>query len=270
MHFIIDKSVCRLLIPLMNIIILTDKDRRDDDNFFVSDHRAEHIRTILELHKGDYLEVGILNGPKGNAKIEGIDERGVTIHIENIYRHDNSDAGMQIDIICALPRPQTLKKILITCGMMNVHRLYLIRASRVEKSYYHSPLLDPENYKPFLIEGLSQGKFTRLPEVRVFQRFKPFFEDIFPEIEKETGHGCLKLLPDSEAEDGLSVIFKGNSKNIILAIGPEGGWVPFEIELMESRGFRRFSLGPWVLRVEHALTAVLAQIEAISSIEKHK
>lgn len=249
----------------MNIIILTDSDWIDDNKYLVSGHRADHIRTILKLQKGDSLEIGLLDGPRGNAIIENIDDKGVLILLENMLEQVN--AGPNIDIICALPRPQTLKKVLITCGMMQVRRLFLIRANRVEKSYYHSPLLNPENYQPFLIEGLSQGKFTRLPEVKIFERFKPFFEDEFPKIEYDIGESCRKLLPDSEEGTNLNDVFDGSSHNIILAIGPEGGWVPFEIELMQSLGFKKFSLGPWVLRVEHALTAALAQIEAISSIQ---
>jgi RsmE family RNA methyltransferase len=50
---------------------------------------------------------------------------------------------------------------------------------------------------------------------------------------------------------------------LLFAIGPEGGWVLFEIELMEGLGFKRFSLGRWTLRVEHAVTAVLSQLELL-------
>ena len=45
------------------------------------------------------------------------------------------------------------------------------------------------------------------------------------------------------------------------AVGPEGGWVPFELNLMQSLGFNPFTLGRWTLRVEHAVTAALSQIE---------
>ena len=42
----------------------------------------------------------------------------------------------------------------------------------------------------------------------------------------------------------------------VVAIGPEGGWVPFEVELLEAHGFRPFSLGPRILRVETAVPYV--------------
>jgi len=40
---------------------------------------------------------------------------------------------------------------------------------------------------------------------------------------------------------------------LVLAVGPDGGWVPFEADLLEKHGFRPFSLGPRILRVETAV-----------------
>ena len=46
----------------------------------------------------------------------------------------------------------------------------------------------------------------------------------------------------------------------LLAVGPEGGWVPFEIELFRQRGFAPFSLGPRPLRVEVAVAYALGAL----------
>ncbi|MEA3296509.1 MAG: RsmE family RNA methyltransferase, partial [candidate division Zixibacteria bacterium] len=68
--------------------------------------------------------------------------------------------------------------------------------------------------------------------------------------------------PDKETFRGLDKLYH-DQQNILPAIGPEGGWVPFETELMERVGFQRFSLGRWTLRVETAVTAVLSQVELL-------
>ena len=49
---------------------------------------------------------------------------------------------------------------------------------------------------------------------------------------------------------------------MVLAIGPDGGWVPFEIELFVKHGFQPVSLGPRVLRGEVAVPAVLGAVRA--------
>lgn len=261
----------------MNLVILTGDDAVGDDRYRLTDNRADHIRTILKLCAGDSVEVGLLNGPRGVAMIERCDDNEVVILADQL---EQTDAPMPtVDIICALPRPQTLKKVLLTSAMMGVRRLYLVRANRVEKSYYQSPLLQSENYRPYLLEGLSQGKLTRMPQVTIHDRFRTFFEDTLESLYNDDGTGAIvKLLPDLESTDSLSDVCPSipdgttdptvndgpptdKSAPLLFAIGPEGGWVPFEVELMEGLGFRRFSLGRWTLRVEHAVTAVLSQLE---------
>ena len=247
----------------MNLVILTTDDAVGDDRYRLTDNRADHIRSILKLTVGDSIEVGLLDGPRGRAQIESCDDNGVTVHATELT--DEPNLLPIVDIICALPRPQTLKKVLLTSAMMGVRRLYLVRANRVEKSYYQSSLLQPENYRLFLLEGLSQGKLTRMPQVTIHDRFRTFFEDtLASSYNDDRVNTPVKLLPDLESTVSLPEVcptILNTIKPLLFAIGPEGGWVPFEIELMEGLGFSRFSLGRWTLRVEHAVIAVLSQLE---------
>jgi 16S rRNA (uracil1498-N3)-methyltransferase len=245
----------------MNLIILTDSDRLAETSFRLTDHRADHIRTILKAGVGDTIEVGLLNGPQGRARVESVDSTQVVLQCD--AWHDIPKLGPEIDLICALPRPQTLKKVLITSAMMGVRSLHLIRANRVEKSYFQSPLIQPEQQLSYLVEGLAQGKLTRLPLVNVHERFRQFFEDDLSLMSADASVKPLRLLCDSETNNRLDQVFDPAVKEMIVAVGPEGGWVPFELELMHGFGFRSFTLGRWTLRVEHAVTAALSQIELL-------
>ena len=245
----------------MNLIILTDHDNMADGRCRLTDARADHIRTVLRASPGDTVAVGMLNGPVGTARIEKIDQREVVLGIGPLEEHPALTPI--VDLICALPRPQTLKKVLVAVATMGVRRLHLIRANRVERSYFHSPLLQPAHYTRFLIEGLSQGKLTRLPEIAIHERFRPFFEDTLPSRDKAEPTDALRLLPDPEGTGTIESHYDGTHERLTIAVGPEGGWVPFEIDLMTQAGFRRFSLGRFTLRVETAVAAVLAQVELV-------
>jgi 16S rRNA (uracil1498-N3)-methyltransferase len=241
----------------MNLIILTEKDRIDETQFRISGERFIHITNILKSEIGNIVEVGLLNGPTGSAKIIVVNNSEIIlkiIQLNEIVEHSN-----QIDIICALPRPQTLKKVLSICATMGVTNLFLIRSEKVEKSYFHSPLLKEENYTKFLIEGLSQGKHTTSPKVSVHNLFKKFFQEDF----SKTNNYQLKLLAHPNTDVNLSHFEVSQTDKIVLAIGPEGGWNDFEIDFMIQNGFDKFVLSKNILRVESAVTAALAQIELL-------
>lgn len=242
----------------MNIIILTEKDLVEKKRYEVCDSRFIHIKNILKSDIDDVIEIGLLNNSIGTAKILEITKSNVLLEI--ISFREKIATSPKIDIICALPRPQTLKKVLNSCATMGVNNLYLIRSEKVEKSYFHSPLLNEENYNKYLIEGLSQGKRIAIPKVTIHNKFKVFFEQDFKEFSNTSN--CLLAHPN--ADNYLNKIELSDSKNIILAIGPEGGWNEFEINLMEEKGFIKYKLSESILRVENAVTAALSQIELVT------
>ena len=92
-----------------------------------------------------------------------------------------------------------------------------------------------------------------LPEIVIEKRFKPFVEDRLPQLVE----GTLGLVghpgdyPDCP---------RGLSEPVTLAIGPEGGWIPYEIDLLAKAGLQPVQLGARILRVETAVTALLARL----------
>ena len=89
------------------------------------------------------------------------------------------------------------------------------------------------------------------------ERFRPFVED---ELDSLFGPDALRLLPHPPARQPLRAMGAERAPRVVLAIGPDGGWVPFEADLLEAHGFRPFSLGPRILRVETAVPVLLGQV----------
>ncbi|MEE9431963.1 MAG: RsmE family RNA methyltransferase [Melioribacteraceae bacterium] len=241
----------------MNIIILTKNDRVDETTYSIDDNRATHIIKILKSKVGDVLEIGLLNDSIGKSEVVDLNDGIVKLKILELSKYTTPQYC--IDLILALPRPQTLKKVLATIATMGINNLYLIRSEKVEKSYFHSPLLEEKNYSKYLLEGLSQGKRVDLPKVTIHKKFKQFFENSFLQ-KNETS---VKLLAHPDEDIFLNKKMLNNNNNIILAIGPEGGWNDFEINFMAEKGFQKFKLSKNILRVETAVTAALAQVELL-------
>ena len=104
-----------------------------------------------------------------------------------------------------------------------------------------------------MLEGLEQAGDTVLPSLRRATRFKPFVEDELPSLLSDK----LGLLAHPYAEQGPPQAVK---QNCLLAIGPEGGFIPYECEKLIAAGMQSFSLGPRILKTETAVSTLIGRL----------
>ncbi len=156
-----------------------------------------------------------------------------------------------------MPRPKILRRVLQATASIGVKRIALVGSYRVEKSYFASPFLAEDAIRAELRLGLEQGRDTIAPEVLVRRFFKPFVED---ELDARYGPGVARLLADPGAAGPLEAAAPAAPRAVV-AIGPEGGWTPYEAGELARRGFRPFTLGDRALRVDVAVPFVVGQAE---------
>jgi RsmE family RNA methyltransferase len=122
----------------------------------------------------------------------------------------------------------------------------------VEKSFWQSPWLQPKKIEENLTLGLEQAKDTIMPNVYLKKLFKPFIEDELPTIAENS----QKWVAHPGSELSCPRHFTEQST---LIIGPEGGFVPYEINRLQEQGFKVINMGPRILRVETAVTTLLGR-----------
>jgi len=135
-------------------------------------------------------------------------------------------------------------------GVADIH---LINSYRVEKSYWQSPLLAPDALRACLVQGLAQARDTLLPRVTCHRRFRPFVEDSLPPM--VAGRRALLAHPGAYPPCPAGV-----DAEMLVVIGPEGGFIPYEVEKLQAAGCEVVSLGPRILRVETAVPALLGRL----------
>ena len=225
----------------MNLLLLEEADFIAADRVILRDRRLTHMQEVHRAAVGDSLRVGRIGGLMGNAELV-------------IHSLDQAPpAKLPLTLLLALPRPKMLRRVLQTVASMGVPKVILVNSYRVEKSFWQTPFLEPEAIREQLILGLEQSRDSVLPEVIIEKRFKPFVEDRLPALVEGTlglvGHpGDYPACP------------RGLDEAVTLAIGPEGGWIPYEIDLLAKAGLQPVQLGARILRVETAVTALLARL----------
>lgn len=234
----------------MNLILLFHDDLLTHERARITGRRLRHVLEVHRARVGDELAVGLLGGRIGTGRVTRLDERALEM---DISLDRDPPAGLPITVILALPRPKVLRRVLFSMTVMGIKRVILVNAARVEKSYWQSPFLQEDSIHRHLVLGLEQARDTMPPGVLFRPLFKPFVEDELSDIAR----GTLAL---AAHPSGLESCPRGVAGPVTLAIGPEGGFVPFEIEKFRFLGFSIVHAGVRVLNVETAVSALIARL----------
>ena len=92
-----------------------------------------------------------------------------------------------------------------------------------------------------------------MPEIIMRKLFKPFVEDELGEIIAQT----RPLVAHPGTDKSCPV---NTNEPVSLAIGPEGGFIPYEVEKLNQLGFESVHLGPRILRVETAVPTLISRL----------
>ena len=235
----------------MNLILLTEDDfDAGTSTVRLRGRRLDHARTVHRAHVGGRLRVGLVDGALGSGEITALDDHELAMVVT---LDEAPPPPVPVTLLLALPRPKALKGVLQGVTAMGVKRIVLVHSWRVEKSFWASPLLDPAALRVQLLLGLEQGRDTIVPDVMLRRRFKPFVEDEVAVL----AHHTRKLVAHPVAAAACPFALRAR---VTLAVGPEGGFIPYEIDMLRAHRFEPVSLGPRPLRVEQAVAALLGRL----------
>jgi len=237
------------ILAAVNLILLEPEDFVDAGRVCLRGRRLEHVREILRAEPGDVLRVGVVDGELGSGSVSRVASDALEL---DVTLGEAPPEASPFALALALPRPPQLRRVLQNAAALGVKQISLFHSARVEKSFWQSSGLAPAAVREQLLLGLEQARDTRLPHVDLERRFRPFVEDRLAGL----GAGPI-LVAHPEASEPCPHALQGPAT---LVVGPEGGFVDFELERLAAAGGRRVGLGARVLRVETAVTALLARL----------
>ncbi|KKN93910.1 hypothetical protein LCGC14_0194090 [marine sediment metagenome] len=160
---------------------------------------------------------------------------------------------LPVHLVLALPRPRMLARTLEHVTALGVKEITLLHTKRVEKSYWQSPELREDKIHQHLLLGLEQARDTQMPNVTLSKGFRPFLEQQLPDLlNHRRGLVAHPGMPNACPRD--------IQDPTLLLVGPEGGFIAWEVEQLLAAGCEGMHLGPRILRVETAVTALLSRL----------
>ncbi|WP_306589489.1 16S rRNA (uracil(1498)-N(3))-methyltransferase [Geothrix sp. 21YS21S-4] len=234
----------------MNLVLLLPEDLIAPDRARLAGRRLRHVRDVHRAKAGNDLAVGVLGGRMGQGRVVHLNDEALELALE---LDREPPPKLPLTLVIAVPRPKVLNRVVAAAASLGAARIVLLNAWKVEKAYWASPRMKPENLCEQLILGLEQAKDTALPELRLARLFRPFVEDELPGLLD----GGTALLAHPGGGGSVPGPLTGP---VTLAIGPEGGWIDAEIKSLLEAGLRPLDLGPRILRTETALAALVGKL----------
>lgn len=257
---------------VVNLVLLEPDELGDDGTVRLTGARAAHVSTVLKAVVGDTVRVGVVDGPRGQGTVEAVETTDVRLRCT--FERD-TPLRPAVDLLLALPRPKVMRRLWAQLAALGVGRIVLTNAARVERHYFDTHVLAPEEIRAWLIEGLQQARDTRVPLVTIHKQFRVLVEDEIERLCPDT----VRIVADPSSDVSIAARLRATvpgapplvppraahpaqAGRVLLAIGPEGGWNAFELSLLASRGFAAVGLGPRTLRSDTACVALLTLVHA--------
>ena len=233
----------------MNIVLLEAEQTQSEFWKIDSPRQLQHLRQHVQLNAGDTLKVGIRNGQRYLTEVVTISEQHILLRPIQV---EAVPAKLPVHLILALPRPKVLRRIIMDAVTLGVQRISLIHSYRVDKSYWQSPFL--QQLDDYVTLGLEQAGDTISPEIQMYKRFKPFVEDVLPTFISDQKPAYVAH-PYAEQQMPHAI-----QHSCCLIVGPEGGFIPFEVDLFKKNGCQARRLGNRILRTETAVSHILGRL----------
>lgn len=213
---------------------------------------AHHLLRVLRLREGDRCV--LFNGDDHDyaATVIAAGKRDARVRIDAACPIAH-ESPLQITLVQGIARGEKMDLILQKATELGVSAVVPVSAERSEVK------LDPEraakrvaHWHSVVISACEQSGRARLPLLAA-----PTTLDRLPAY---LPTDALRLTLDPQAEQCLRTLAPPAAQ-VVVAIGPEGGWSPRDRVLLAQNGFQGLRLGPRILRTETAGLAAIAALQ---------
>lgn len=230
--------------------------------------QAQHLGRVLRAQPGMEFDV-VAGGRAWLARIASIEKDAV--HFTLVSEIETTPA-LPVTLLLSVFKFDRMEWAIEKAVELGASRIVPILAERTEKHLAQAAAKRVERWRRVALEAAKQSRRSDLPEIEDPVRLATFLAGDSRQSTSEGSRGAAGpmriLLSEVDDDQPLLRIVQNHTGaeaggEILLAIGPEGGWTASEIALFTSAKWHSASLGPRILRVETAAIAALAIVNAV-------
>jgi 16S rRNA (uracil1498-N3)-methyltransferase len=205
---------------------------------------ADHLVRVLRARVGQEFDV-VANGVVRRGVVVALADSLVDFELgEEIA----AEAGaIHLTLVLAIFKFDRMEWAIEKCTELGVARMVPVIARRTDSHLMVASAKRVERWRRIAVQASEQSRRASPPEIA----------DPIKLREAMAIPAGLKIVL-SEAEEQSQLRDIQPTGEVLLAIGPEGGWTEDELELLQKNGWLSASLGPTILRAETAAIAATA------------
>jgi 16S rRNA (uracil1498-N3)-methyltransferase len=223
--------------------------------------QAAHLARVLRAEPGQIFDV-VANGFLHRAEISTVSDHEVVF---TLHEELEAEAALPVHLLLAVFKFDHFEWGIEKATELGAERITPVLARRTEKHLAQAAAKRVERWRRIALESSKQSRRTDIPDIDDPQPLKSALTLV------EAPHKLL--LAETEQENSLAAAlqqhknFDGpdaeHNRSLALAIGPEGGWTPEEMQLFTASNWQHVTLGPRILRAETAAIAALSICSAL-------
>ncbi len=211
------------------------------------DH-AEHLVRVLRARVGQEFDIAAGNVVR-RGRIVTIQEGRVDFELgEEVC----TAPAANITLLLAVFKFDRMEWAIEKCTELGVSRIVPVIAGRTDAHLASAAAKRAERWRRIALQASEQSRRACPPEIAAPIKLQ--------EVASLAGGVLRIVLAESQQKTLLRDVLASHPPKgeILLAIGPEGGWAEDELQLLQKAGWVSASLGPTILRAETAAIAAAA------------
>lgn len=234
---------------------LVSPENVEGDRITIKGREVHHLRNVLRLRKGEKVVCFDGSGRDYEGTIEFLSSGQAEIKIEKVEEL-KKETPLKITLAQSLIRSSKMDLVVQKCTELGVFRIMPMGTGRsLVKLDEAKSRARRERWQRIAEEAAKQSVRVQVPQIEGVRDFasilkmaRDFDWGIIPWEEEGAGRSLKEALTKRLSPP----------ENILLLIGPEGGFTAQEVAEAKKAGLLPLSLGPHILRSETAAIATVA------------
>ena len=217
------------------------------EEFEVSGQQYNYIANVKRNTPGDELEIVDGRGHIILSIIQDIDKKAVRCLARKVIPAEN-EIPVHITVAVALIKQQRYELMVEKATELGVHTIQPILTQRVVRTGFR-----PDRLQKKAVAAMEQSERAFLPEIPDPVEIKKYIANL-------DNNQLFVAEQSAKSKSLIDLLSKREYDNIIILIGPEGGWSDSELSLFNECQIQNFHLGKRRLRTETAALSALSQV----------